>query len=321
MTLSAGPPRAVYREELRHLRPSDRDLDAALRAVFGDVEVLRREAHLFASSFPADVVSLQRAGTSIEVLCKYSGGRVYDTGGHRGGVGYEAHMYADVIGPLSIDPPAYYGTYAGPEGTSWLFTEFVNDACRADEAPDPAAAICAAARWIARFHIAAGRDRAQLHDVLAYDEGYYTNWARRTVRFGGVWHDRVPWLRDLCAWFCEVGVFQLLGGPVTLIHGEYTPHNVLLQQGRLRPVDWESVALAAPEIDLASISEQWSPAVCAAAEAAYGDERAFEPGRLDAARVYWGLRWLGHSDDWSRTVRVQRRLDHLSPVAARLGAK
>lgn len=311
--------RSVYRAELRDLRPNDRDLGAALRSVFGDVELVQREAHVFASSFPADVVSLRRADTSIDVLCKYSGGHVYDTCGHRGGVVYEARMYADVIGRLAADAPEYYGTHVDPGGASWLFTEFVTGACRADEALDPAAAICAAARWAARFHHAASLDRERLPEIVTYHESYYTNWALRTEEFAGEWHEKAPWLRALSTWFCDVGVVQLLGGPLTLIHGEYTPHNVLVQQGRLRPVDWESVALAAPEIDLASITEQWSPEVCAAAETAYRDERALDMDRLDAARVYWALRWLGHSEDWSRTDRAQRRLDHLAPLARRLG--
>ena len=44
-----------------------------------------------------------------------------------------------------------------------------------------------------------------------------------------------------------------------MIHGEYYPHNILFQSGVVRPVDWETAALAPGEIDLATLCEGWPP--------------------------------------------------------------
>jgi thiamine kinase-like enzyme len=73
----------------------------------------------------------------------------------------------------------------------------------------------------------------------------------------------------------------------------------LVHKGTIRPVDWESAAVAAGEIDLATILHWWKPDVVATCIAAYsyarwpeGPPAGFE-SRLAAARIYRGLRWLG----------------------------
>ena len=50
---------------------------------------------------------------------------------------------------------------------------------------------------------------------------------------------------------------ELTSAPQTIIHGEYYPKNILVREGEIFPVDWESAAVAAGEIDLASLTEGW----------------------------------------------------------------
>ena len=57
-------------------------------------------------------------------------------------------------------------------------------------------------------------------------------------------------------------IAQLLAAPRTMIHGEFYPGNILYEKGRICPVDWESAAIAAGELDLAALTEGWQPASC-----------------------------------------------------------
>jgi thiamine kinase-like enzyme len=114
----------------------------------------------------------------------------------------------------------------------------------------------------------------------------------------------------------------LLAQPPTIIHGEYYPKNVLIRESTVYPVDWESTALAAGEIDLAALTDRWPPALVTEAEHAYAHARW--PGgtpsgfskALDAARLYVQLRWLGDP----LTRQKQRwRFQELRLVGRRLG--
>ena len=49
-----------------------------------------------------------------------------------------------------------------------------------------------------------------------------------------------------------------MNGPRAPAHGEFTPHNVLWQGGRAVPIDWESAAFGAGEVDLAVLLDAFS---------------------------------------------------------------
>src|SRR5205807_8984724 len=128
---------------------------------------------------------------------------------------------------------------------------------------------------------------------------YYVGWAGRTSKFAGRLHRSFPWLAKLCDDFGDV-IAPLLEAPLTIIHGEYQPHNVLCREGEIYPVDWQSAAIASGEIDLVGLLDGWWPEdVVRHCEFEYrkarwplGAPADFEQ-RLGAARLYWPLRWLG----------------------------
>jgi hypothetical protein len=69
------------------------------------------------------------------------------------------------------------------------------------------------------------------------------------------------------------------------------------------PIDWESAAVAAGEIDLASLTEGWPAGYARQYERAYrkarwpnGAPADFER-RLAAARLYLAFRWLANKPD------------------------
>jgi aminoglycoside phosphotransferase (APT) family kinase protein len=160
--------------------------------------------------------------------------------------------------------------------------------------------MCAAARWLARFHRASESrlSLASLPCLHRYDAGHYLGWADRTSQLAGPLHQRFPWLATLCERFEDV-VGMLLKPPAMIIHGEYYPNNILFRQGMIYPVDWESTTIAIGEIDFASLIERWPPEIIERCKAEYlsarwseGPPAGFEQ-RLDVAKLYWRFRWLG----------------------------
>jgi hypothetical protein len=318
--------RAVYRADLRSLLPDDDTLGHGLASVFGEVPRCERVAHIFASTFPAEILRCSFAdGRSVELLCKYTAGKSSDSGGHRGGVAYEAMVYRCLLDPIGCSTPRYFGEHTEPgRGDHWLFVEYLGAAVRTDEAADPEAALLAAARWAGEFQRRAARavaDTSVLR-LTEYTAGYYSHWARRAREFGAARTAEYPWLAHLCGRFDEIaGSFT---APDAVIHGEFTPHNVLVDGGVIRPVDWESAARAIGEIDVAGLLEGWPDPVASACVDEYRRVRwprgapSNAADRLDFARVYWALRWLGHSPRW-REKKLAPRMAQLRSSGERLG--
>jgi thiamine kinase-like enzyme len=91
--------------------------------------------------------------------------------------------------------------------------------------------------------------------------------------------------------------------PPTVIHGEYTPKNVLVRDGIIYPVDWESAAIAVGEIDLAILTDRWPVEIVQQCKLEY--QRARWPEgwpvdferTFDAAQLYLHFLWLGYQPD------------------------
>jgi thiamine kinase-like enzyme len=111
-----------------------------------------------------------------------------------------------------------------------------------------------------------------------------------------------------------------------VIHGEYYPaKNILYAAGIVCPVDWESAAIAAGEIDLAALTEGWSADAARECEHQYqrnrwpwGAPADFEQ-TLGAARLYLAFRWLGEEPGETTHERNLCRFDNLRVVGERLG--
>ncbi|HLJ69002.1 MAG TPA: phosphotransferase [Chloroflexota bacterium] len=285
---------------------------------------MSREPNVYESSFPSEIVTC-RLGTkgNVRLLCKYEAGRHYAGYGHWGSLHYEADVYRRVLQPLSMSAPHLVGSYQGED--IWLFLEYLDDSSRIDIAPS-AETLPGAARWAGRFH-ALNEHRlsdSRLGFLTRYDAEFYRGWATRTAHFAGDLHRPLPWLDLLCSRF-EDCVATLLAPPLTIIHGEYTVHNILVRNGTIFPIDWQSAAVAAGEIDLACLLEGWSDETVEECIAAYHQARwpdgapASFDRRFAAAQLYLHFRWLGDQPEW--TVHESRiwRFQHLRPLGERLG--
>jgi thiamine kinase-like enzyme len=110
----------------------------------------------------------------------------------------------------------------------------------------------------------------------------------------------------------------------SLVHGEFYPSNVLVEEVRSRfvihPVDWEMAALGPPLLDVAALtSGRWSEAHRIAMATAYCEGARSEgmrcPGiegfllNVAACRLLLAVQWLGWAADW--TAPADHRNDWL----------
>ena len=158
----------------------------------------------------------------------------------------------------------------------------------------------------------------------AHDADYYCGWARRTLEFARDAGRHASWLARLCDQADELADC-LLAAPRTVAHGEFYAENILVHDRRIAPVDWETAAVAAGEIDLASLTEGWPAAIVHRCEDEYrrarwpsGPPHDFER-TLAAARIHWSLRWLGDRPEWHDHEGLRWRFPILRRLAETAG--
>lgn len=282
--------------------------------------LLERRSNPRASTFPSErVVCLLPDGRKLALFCKYNGGLI-PTDGHHGGVAYEAAVYEQVLNKGRLSFPRYYGSYSDPvTGEVWLVLEALDGFMPINNSAEPTA-MAKAAAWLGCFH----RDFTSCSSIplRIYDTVYYLGWAHRTAALSNPLYTHFPWLATLCERFEQT--VPLLLEETTAIHGEFYPHNVLYRSDKVCPVDWETAALAAAEIDLACLTDNWSDAVTKECAEAYAQARwsqspsgTFEH-RLTVARLYLHLRWLGDRSSWTLSESHRWRFDKLRLVGERL---
>ncbi len=305
---SAATPakKSVRDHKLPDLETITQGLNSVLQhvATGGAVKVVAREPHIYASTFPSEIITCHLDdGRELQLYCKYSAGVENDSFQHRGGVAYEALVYRYVLSPIGVRAPTYYGDYQDP-ATGWtcLVLENLDNILWVSRTPSPETMLAKAADWVGRFHASGESRRSEsgLGFLTVYDREYYNGWLVRSLEFARTSGERIPWLEAL--WQQFEGVLEiLLNSRPTIIHGEFCPHNIIVHNQEIYPVDWESAAVGLGEIDLVALTEGWSDAVHQNCEDAYC--RARWPNGppsdvtriIDAARIYWNLRWLGES--------------------------
>ena len=314
--------------------PASEELRAALAPLCAAAGIsthalvsIRREENDYSSSYASEIAACCFAdGSERRIFLKYMAS--LDEGqrdhGIRGGLAYEALVYSEML--RDGFRPAFHGLHTGRDGALWLVLEFMEDAVRLHHAEDETAFVKAAA-WLGRFHAAQEKHLAAARPagIRVCDAEFHRGWARRTNEFAGDWHGRAPWLAGLCESFDEV-IAALLASPLTLVHGEFYPHNILFHEGRIFTIDWESAALGAGEIDLAALTEDWLEEAAMDCQREYcaarwpGGAPEFFERRLAAARVYMHLRWLGEHPGWTQQEgEAQWRLAELKRSAERFG--
>lgn len=290
------------------------------------ITILKREMNPYISTFPGEILTLRLAdGNKARVLCKYEAGVEEGIDGHRRGLDYEIAVYSEILRPINCSTPALYGGYKDPlTGQSWLLIEYVDKTWRVHKTPFPRETVPLAARWIGDFH-ARAEALAYQPCLISYDKTYYRKWPHRTFLITRHLHTRWPWLAALCRRIADL-LPLLCSGPETVIHGEYFPKNILFKTGRICPVDWQSAARAAGEIDLAAlISGHWGTAFVEQLKRQYvsarwpeGPPQNFE-FRLRLAQLYWPMRFLADTQPPVSEDNVRGWVDELRAPGESLG--
>jgi hypothetical protein len=312
--------------EERHAALELDDLIVGLASVKGvspgDVEVLDRRFNLYSTSSPSEIVTCRFATSRRQtVLIKRGTASRRPDRGYWGGLVYEARVYREVLEPLGIRTPRLFGTFVDSDGVVSSVIGFIDGAWRAYQDPEQRA-LAGAARWIGRFHRRSMRIGDDVRrNLKRYDVPYYVGWAVRTLELADP--DLRGWLAPLCANAREA-LLELSQGSHPVIHAEYYPSNVLVRDGRIYPVDWETTAIAPGEIDLAALTDGWPSAMAAECQEAYVDARwdGEPPGGFERAlalsSLYLQLRWLGDRAEWTRDERAPERYQRLRVIGNRL---
>ncbi len=326
-----------------HLRQSYPDLDSlthGLRVALGvgeGLQVLQRNPMRLPHTFPSEVVTCRLAdGRELRLFCKYQKGEGHPSHGHRGGLAREAAVYRQVLMSSSSSAPHFYGTYRNRGGGEiWLVIENIDSRRRVLDTTAPqqpgsgpqAGMMPKAASWLGRFHAEHEMKPYLFREgfLTAYDFDYYNAWARRAALIAARQEIALPWVATVCARATEELMRKLVDPPLTLIHGEFYPANILVRDGVIYPVDWESAAIAAGEIDLAALVEHWPAEIAhrcrdeyVAARYPRGEPPDLEL-RLEAARLYLHFRWLGEHAGWNMNHRLSWRLEDLRVRSIQLG--
>jgi aminoglycoside phosphotransferase (APT) family kinase protein len=309
----------------RTAQPQDTEVKATVEEIVARllpgerVIALKKEASAFATT--ARLWELQVTisdGTTLPMIFKESGRRARLPGAARAlpisiyDPEREICVYQRVLARGELDTPLLYASVVlRQRDRYWLFLERVPGTQLRWAAQR--SGWHRAASWLARAHAAlqpvAERNNAKL---LIHDARFYRRWLRRAQAFTGESsrnrRNRLAWLANH---YDEV-VDVLVGLPRTMIHGEFYPSNILIDEssssGRISVIDWEMAALGPAVIDLAALTGGMRMADRKAIVGSYvgaspaGSSDPPEwvgPEALACARLQFAVQWLGWSRDWS----------------------
>lgn len=273
------------------LDPETHSLSSGLRSVLcvsngSELTILERERNAYSSGSLSDIVTCRCAdGRPLRLLVKYA--QYPDAAHYRhpsqepftvgswSNVPYEAQVYREVLEPLRLSTPKFYGTYQEPgSGRLWLVLEYFDNAIPLDEQFDDSA-MKLAASWLGRFHAISEQRIANKADVSClkiHDGSYYSAFATRALAHAGRLDQSFSWLPNLCSRFKDFARSIWTVRP-TITHGDYFQHNILIRDRNIHPVDWEEAAIDLGEIDLACLTYRWPASVTECCELEYKKSR------------------------------------------------
>jgi hypothetical protein len=285
--------------------------------------IIRREP-LNQGTFPKEIITCRLDNeTEIQIFCKYESGSNHNSYGHRGGLALESTVYHNLLKPMQVSTPTFYGFNSDmPTGEIWIVLEYLDGSVRVGKSEEPLA-MPLAAKWIGEFHahLDAHLQSFEIPFLMSYDAGYYRGWVKRALQHNNQLKQRFQWFDLLFKRFEEV-VTTLLSAQQTVIHGEYYPKNILYRDGKIYPVDWESAAISPGEIDLVSLTDMWPEEIARECKFEYQAARWPDGVPCDfdrilcAAEIYLHLRWI--SDMPKRTIG-ERHFKHLHSACQRFG--
>jgi aminoglycoside phosphotransferase (APT) family kinase protein len=295
--------------------PSDPELRAGLERALAGVGLelegeVERRPYAYRTSFPVEELRVQlRERGAATLVFKQLEWEELEPGAKLAKPRFvhdparEPAVYRALLPGTPAGPPEFFGAVE-TGGRCWLFVEWVEG--RELFQVGERELWEAAARWLARFHVALApeldRRRSEAR-LLEHDAAFYRRWMERAREFAGE-PKAVEWL----AAHHEQVVEALLALPRTALHGEFYASNVLVaadldhtppgqkSDARVAAVDWELAAAGPGPTDLAALVSGWPDADRRAIAAAYAAEQGvpeFDERDLAFARLQVAIQWLG----------------------------
>ena len=287
-----------------------------------DFVLVSREPLEVSRTHPSERVICAVDGRNRDICCKYGGhsDAAHVRYGHRHGIAYEAAVYDRLLSALDVTVPGFLGAVE-ETGPSWLVMEFFDGSTTVTRSGSPEA-LAETGRWLGDFHRQAETLAASAAAAFLFRHSavYYRACAERTLEFAALRAKPYRWLGAVARRYMDEAV-PALSAQQTVIHGEFYSSNVLYRSGVVVPVDWESAAIGAPEIDLAFLLERWPEEEGAAVVEAYVAARWTDGApadffaRLDWARMFSQFRWLGDRKEWTLDPENRWRFEILRQYA------
>lgn len=289
------------------------------------VELLRRERNKYTSTSPSEIVTVRLAGGQrVQLFNKYFFDDIITAGSRSATPFNEVLMYRHVLRP-PLTLPRVFGTWIDEAaGEAWLVLEYLSKARRLMHVVEQRQALETASRWMGEFHRST---ETRLHEpALGFlrhlDADYFRRCLRRLVESAhGPTNEPLSWLMCIEERF-DQAMASLAASRPTVIHAEFYPKNVLVVEGGIYPIDWETASTGFGEIDFAMLLTGWPSVVFDRCLLAYRDARGLtEPEselrrRIAIATVLVDLHWLAHSVGAAETQRP--RLSPEDPWLERL---
>jgi hypothetical protein len=303
------------------------DVLAAATAAHGSVTITHRRENPRASTYLADIVRVRFAdGTREDLLCKYADGvELVPPTPHRG-LAYEARVYERVLAHAPLSLPRFWGSFTDPDTGGLVFVmRFYPRGMSAAQACEHGG-LDAIVGWMAEFH-----DWGETHAgdpawqfLTRHDTDYYRLWLDRTCAVARPLMREFPWLDTAAAAYRD-RIPLLAAARPALVHGELTTRNSFWADGQIMPVDWETAAIGAAEVDLAMFTFDWDLDELHSIERLYVHRRwrgSPPPGfaeRMLAARLYVAFHWIFGSPGGHTKERIRNHLATVQSEAARWG--
>ncbi len=304
-------------------------LENALRHYFGAqrcIVKLERQPSAYRTSFALEELDVRLDdGTALHIMFKDLNWRTLMEEARQAKPAFlynpmrEIETYRSILPSNRMSTAICYGSVVDHWlGCYWLFLERVPGLRLAHVGAFEAWQ--EACRWLARMHTHYADDTERLMQIvplLRYDSDFYRQWMRRALAFSRQAASSQSKaarrsIERLAGHYDQV-VEYLLELPVTFIHGEFYPSNVLIEEtmGGLRvcPIDWEMAAVGPGLVDLAALTAgAWSEEEKAAFARAYQTTLSPETSSatsdtfmtaLDYCQLHLAVQWLGWSTEWS----------------------
>jgi hypothetical protein len=321
--------------KLCRVRPADAELRTGLERALGAAGFelagdLERRPYAYRTSFPLEQLRVELVGEGpVTLLFKQLDWEALAPEAQVAKPRFlqepqrEPAVYATLLPQAPPGPPRCFGALVEPS-RHWLFLERVRG--RELFQVGERGLWEEAARWLGRFHDTFAESPAELAEaahLIVHDAPWYRRWMQRARDFSrepGQPPERAKAV-DRLAERHERVVEALIAEPRTVLHGEFYPANVLVEEARVAPVDWEVAAVGAGLTDLGALVGGWGDEDQAAIAAAYEAASDASLAGLDYARLQLAIQWLGWAPPSWQPPAGQRHdwLAEALELAERLG--